>query len=142
MYHATQKKKSTPGERHSSSKIILLIADVKLVAAIAVVALVAGAAFLMKIRQVSINASYDQAAQQLASAGYTVTVLTDAEELASYSADGLTAAVIAYKGSEKLSEPDKVTFGADHFIRPFYQIVTSCSKTVDNALFLADNKRE
>lgn len=94
--------------------------SIVLVAAIAVVALVAGAAFLMKSRQVSINASYDQAAQQLASAGYTVTVLTDAEELASYSADGLAAAVIAYKGSEKLAEPDEDAMANYDMMELFY----------------------
>lgn len=76
-----------------------------LIPIIAVVALVAGVLFLSNSKNIPINASYEQVVQQLESAGYTVTVVTDAAELANYGADGMVASVFAYKGGEKLDEP-------------------------------------
>lgn len=69
---------------------------------------------------VSLNADYSQAAKQLEDAGYTVTVVSDAEELAAYAADGMTAAVIAYKGAEKLDEPDEDKLAEYGMMELFY----------------------
>lgn len=68
----------------------------------------------------SLNADYAQVAQQLEGAGYTVTVVSDAEGLTAYGADGMTAAVIAYKGAEKLEEPDEEKLADYGMMELFY----------------------
>lgn len=68
----------------------------------------------------SLNADCSQVAQQLEAAGYTVTLVSDAEGLAAYGADGMTAAVIAYKGAEKLEEPDEAKLSDYGMVELFY----------------------
>lgn len=93
-------------------KKVLIIAAAVIVFAIA--------AFLILGRSVSINASCEQVARQLEAAGYTVTVVTDAEGLSGYDAEGMTAAVIAYKGAEKLEEPDEDKMADYDMVELFY----------------------
>lgn len=69
---------------------------------------------------VSLNPDYAQAAKQLEDAGYTVTVVSEADALAAYNAEGMTAAVIAYKGVEKLDEPDEDKLADYGMIELFY----------------------
>lgn len=73
-----------------------------------------------KSRSVSLNASYEQVAQQLKEAGYTVSVVTDAEGLEAYGANGLQAAVIAYKGAEKLDAPNEEKMDGYGMVDLFY----------------------
>lgn len=91
------------------------------VLAVVAALIVAAAAFvLMSSRSASLNASYEQAAEQLAAAGYTVSTLTDADALAAYDTNGLTAAVIAYKGTEKLEQPDEDAMADYNMVELFY----------------------
>lgn len=95
--------------------LIIVLAIVAVVAILAV-----GVLVLQKMRAVSINASFEQAVQQLTDAGYTVNVVTDTEELAEYGAQGMTAAVIAYKGAEKLDAPDEEKLENYGMVELFY----------------------
>lgn len=97
-------------------KKVLIIA----VAVIAVIAIIGAVLALSGRNKVSINASYERAAKQLEAAGYTVTVVTDAEQLQSYAAEGLTAAVVAYKGAEKLEAPDEEKLDDYGMVELFY----------------------
>lgn len=96
-------------------KGIILTAVVAIIAVLAVVVVV-----ILGKRNTSINASYDQVAKNLTNSGYEVTVVTDAEELKAYSAEGLTAAVIAYQGSEKLEKPDEEKLDGYNMVELFY----------------------
>lgn len=73
--------------------------------------------------KVSLNASYEAAADALSAAGYTVTTISDADGLSAYGADGLAAVVLAYQGSEVLETPDEDRM-ADYRVAELYYFET------------------
>ena len=105
---------------------------IPIIAVVAVVAIILAMSYISSMRNIPINASYEQVTQQLKDAGYTVSVVTDAEELASYGADGLIATVFAYKGDEKLDEPTEDKLGNYASVDLFYFATEEQAETYYN----------
>ncbi len=98
-----------------NKKTIIIIA----VVAVVVIAL-AAFVFLGGRGDTPINASHEAVAANLKAAGYTVEVITDEAGLAKFNAQGLTAAVIAYKGDAKLDSPDESKLASYDTVELFY----------------------
>ncbi len=92
-----------------------------IIAVVAVVVLIAAAVLFLGGRgNTPINSSYETVSANLKAAGYTVEVITDEAGLAQYNAQGLTAAVIAYKGDAKLESPDESKLANYDTVELFY----------------------